>query len=176
MFNLKRAGAVAGAAALTAGLSLMATPASAAVVPEGVGFVETVTLTDDGGVPYTVSVDWNYKYKDPAGTIRVSVPDITIKRSDSAVIDAGEPEDAGLDVHYDVSSHGTVRWTQHVNLDNVDMDAGVDNQWTKNPRNPISDAGDTFIRVRVGTDGDGLGSSDFYYFYQPEGIGTKPAA
>jgi hypothetical protein len=160
--------------------ALFAVPAQAVAptittTPDGVGFIQTATVEDDGGVAYTISVDWNYKYKDPAGATRVSLNPLTITRSDSELADAGLAEDSGLDVHFDVSSHGTVHWTQHVLIDNANMDAGVDNQWSYNPRNPISDASDTFIRVRVGTDGDGLGSSDFVYFYQPEGIGTKPA-
>jgi len=168
---------------IVAGLALIAAsalPAQAApvvgVVADGAGFIETKKLVDDGGVAYYVSVDWNYKYEDPAGKTRVSVNPLKVYRADSELAEAGEPEDAGLDLHADVSSHGTVRWTQHILIDNADMDAGADNVWTYNPRNPISDAGDTFIRVRVGTDGDGKGSSDFEYFYQPEGIGTKPAA
>jgi hypothetical protein len=168
------AGVALSLTALTVGSAQAAVPIT--TTADDVGFIQTATVEDDGGVAYTISVDWNYKYKDPAGATRVSLNPLKITRSDSELVDAGLAEDSGLDVHFDVSSHGTVRWTQHKLIDNADMDYGVDNQWSYNPRNPISDASDTFIRVRVGTDGDGLGSSDFVYFYQPEGIGPKPAA
>ena len=177
MFRRVLAGA--SSAALVAGFALVSTPAQAdvdgTIVPDGVGFIETVTVEDAGGVAYDLKLDWNYKYVDAAGATRVSVNPLCVHRSDAEVIGAGEPEDAGLDIHYDVSSHGTVRWTQHVLLDNVNLDAGKDNVAFFNPRNPISDAGNTFIRVKVGTDGDGLGSSRWVTFIQPAGIGLKPA-
>lgn len=158
------------AAALTlAGLAL-ATPAHAAVVPEELGFVDTQTCEDVGGVPYTVSIDWDFKYDDPAGTRRVSVNPLKIVRDDG---EAGAAADAGVDLHFDVSSHGTVRWTQHKVYSGLDLDAGTDDTLYLNPRNPVSNANDTFIRVSVGTDGDGLGNCPWLTFVQPAGIGLR---
>lgn len=158
------------AAALTlAGLAL-ATPAQAAVVVDGQGFIDTQTCEDAGGIPYTVSVDWNYKYVDPNGTTRVSVNPLVVSRDDG---EAGPAADAGLDLHFDVSSHGTVRWTQHKVYSGLDLDFGIPNQASVNPRNPVSNANDTFIRVSVGTDGDGLGNCPWLTFVQPAGIGLR---
>ena len=41
---------------------------------------------------------------------------------------------------------------------------------TFNPRNAKSDVGDTRIRIKVGTDDDGEGSSRWVYLYQLGGI------
>lgn len=166
----KRIMAAAGAAALTAGLTMLATQAQAAVVPDAQGFIDTQTCEDAGGIPYTVSVDWNYKYVDPAGTTRVSVNPLVIKRDDA---DAGPAADAGVDLHFDVSSNGTVRWTQHKLYNGLDLDFAADDQASFNPRNPVSNASDTFIRVKVGTDGDGLGNCPWLTFVQPAGIGLR---
>jgi len=176
---MKKALGFVSAATLSIGLGLVAIPAQAdpagTITPDGVGFIETVTVEDAGGVAYNVSLDWNYKYVDPAGTTRVSINPLRVHRADAEVIGAGEPEDAGLDIHFDVSSNGTVHWTQHKLLDNVDVDAGQDNVVYFNPRNPVSNADDTYVRVKVGTDGDGLGNSRWVTFVQPGGIGFKPA-
>lgn len=158
------------AAALTITGLIFATPAQAAVVPDGQGFIDTQTCEDAGGIPYTVSVDWNYKYDDPAGTRRVSVNPLVVSRDDG---DAGPAADAGVDLHFDVSSHGTVRWTQHKVYNALDLDFAVDDQASFNPRNPVSNAADTFIRVSVGTDGDGLGNCPWLTFVQPAGIGLR---
>lgn len=141
-------------------------------------FTQTASVEDEGGVLHTFTVKWVKKYKDPAGATRVSVPSLVDKRTDADTVEAGESADAGEDIHFDVSSHGTVRWTQHKNLDGVDLDESTDDQVTLNPRNPLSDANDTFIRVRAGVDGDGAASSRFVYFVQPEGVGipTAPAS
>jgi hypothetical protein len=92
-----------------------------------------------------------------------------VYRSDALTEAGGEPADAQEDIHSDVSSHGTVRWTQHSYI-TVDLDAAADNQVTVNARNPISDANDSFLRVSAGVDGDGAENSPFAYFYQPEGL------
>jgi hypothetical protein len=179
-----------GLAVLGAG-ALFATPAQAAIPADGVyvdtdtdgaGPLDTAdgsilvvkTAKDDGGIPYHFAVKWVKKYRDPAGTLRVSVPSLVVYRSDGDVTAKGQPEDAGADIHFDVRDHGTTI-IQHKNLNNVDLDAAADNRVTFNPRNPVSDVGDTDIRVRAGTDGDGLGASDWVYFVQPEGLPT-PAA
>ena len=168
------------AAALIAAGAVLATPAQAAplVITEPTAadgsITQHATVEDGGGVAHTFTIVWQKKYKDPAGATRVSVPSLVDKRTDADTVDAGESADAGEDVHFDVSSHGTVRWTQHKNLDGVDLDEGTDDQVTFNPRNPISDANDTFIRIRAGVDGDGAASSAFVYFYQPEGVGVTP--
>ena len=155
---------------------LSTVPAHAAIPTDGTtvdpvtkAVTQVQSVEDDGGVKYTISVTWVKKYYDPAGTLRVSVPSLIVYRDDADVVAAGEPEDAGLDIHFDVRNHGTTI-IQHKNLDNVDLDYASDNRASFNPRNPRSDVGDTDIRVRVGTDGDGLGASDWVYFVQPEGL------
>lgn len=172
MFNLKRAGAVAGAAALTAGLSLMAVPASAAVVPEGLGFVDTQTCEDQGGVPYTVSVDWNYKYENAAGNTFVSINPLRINRDDA---DAGPAADDGVDLHFDVQKGAAHTNVQHKVYDGLDLDFAADDQASFNVRNTYSNAGVTRVRVKVGTDGDGLNNCPWLYFVQPAGIQDRPA-
>lgn len=182
----KRAIALAGAAVGTAALSLGLTlPAQAAIpgdgtVPDGVGFIQTKSTTDAGGVKYTISVDWNYKYV-YQGVTRVSVNPLVVYRSDANVLATGNPEDAGLDLHFDVyNSSGTQ--IQHRLYDGIDLDAGPDNKASFNPANPRSNANDpddpndsySYIRVKVGTDADGKGSSPWVIFPQPESIGTKP--
>jgi hypothetical protein len=156
------------AVVLTALGLLIATPAQAAVVPDGQGFIDTQTCEDEGGIPYTVSVDWNYRYIDPAGNTRVSVNPLVVERDDA---DAGAAADAAVDLHFDVYSFGTAK-IQHKRT-TVDLDFAADDQASFNPRNPRSDAGDTYIRVKVGTDGDGLGSCDWLYFDQPAGIDLR---
>jgi hypothetical protein len=181
----KIAASTLGVGALVAVGLLGATPAQAAPVVDESGVVtnpvaadgsitQTAAVEDEGGVLHTFTVKWAKKYKDPAGAIRVSVPSLVDVRTDEDTTEAGESADAGEDIHFDVSSHGTVFWTQHKNLDGVDLDDATDNQVTLNPRNPISDAGDTYIRVRAGVDGDGKKSSRFVYFVQPEGVGVVP--
>ena len=145
---------------------LISLPANAVIVPDDGGFIDTQTCEDGGGIPYTVSVDWNYKYVDAAGTTRVSVNPLVIERDDA---DAGSAADAGVDLHFDVYSHGTNQ-IQHVLIDGLDLDFAADDQASFNPRNPVSDANDTYIRVKVGTDGDGLGNCEWLYFVQPAGI------
>jgi hypothetical protein len=152
--------------------ALVAVPAQAVVVPDDLGFIDKQTCEDDGGVPYKVKVDWNYKYVDPAGTTRVSVNPLVIKRSDA---DAGPAADAGVDLVYRVYSHGTTL-IQSQSFDGFDLDFGVDDQASFNPRNPVSDAGDTKITVIVGTDGDGLGNCPLLTFVQPVGIQFRPPA
>lgn len=145
---------------------LISLPANAEIVPDDGGFIDTQTCEDAGGVPYTVSAHWRFKYEDPAGKTRVSLI-FVVERDDG---DAGPAADAGVDLHWDVSSHGTVRWTQHRIIDGLDLDFAADDQATINARNPISDANDTFLRVKVGTDGDGLDNCEWLYFIQPAGI------
>jgi hypothetical protein len=189
---IKRIIAGAGAVALTAGLSLMAVPAQAAIPADGtttqlgtdpdgagplpapvVSITQVKTAKDAGGVPHTFKVVWGKKYKDPVGKTRVVLA-YTVYRSDALTEAGGEPADAQEDIHHDVSSHGTVRWTQHKYL-TVDLDAFADNQVSVNARNPISDANDSFIRINAGVDGDGAKNTAFQYFYQPEGL-PGPAA
>jgi len=154
---------------------LFAVPAQAAIPADGTttdattGYVTQVkTVKDAGGVPHTFAVTWGKKYKDPAGKTRV-VLSFKDYRSDAATEAGGESADAQEDLHWDVSSHGTVRWTQHRYV-TVDLDAGADNSVYENARNPISDANDSFIRISAGVDGDGAANSPFAYFYQPEGL------
>lgn len=172
------------ASALTVGLGLFAAPAQAAIpadgtVADGLGFIQTKSTADAGGVKYTISVDWNYKYT-YQGVTRVSVNPLVVYRSDANVLATGNPEDAGLDLHFDVyNSSGTQ--IQHKLFDAVDLDAAADNQASFNPANPVSNADDSddpddtfsYVRVKVGTDGDGKGSSPWVIFPQPESIGFK---
>jgi len=129
---------------------------------------ETIKVEDKGGVEYTLSVKWNYKYVDAAGTTRVSVNPLIIKRPDAT---AGPAEDDGVDTHWDVYS-GTSQ-IQHKVYDGIDLDVAADDQVTFNPKNPKSNVGVTKIRIKVGTDGDGLGSSDWVFFNQPAGLPTR---
>lgn len=183
--RIRRILASVGAGALIAlGLGAV-TPASAVVPADGVvvqkdaagnvtGVTETKTVKDAGGVPHTIQAKWGKKYKDPVGKIRV-VLSFTVYRSDALTEAGGEPADAQEDVHWDVSSHGTVRWTQHKYV-TVDLDDAADNQASFNARNPVSDANDSFLRVAAGVDGDGAANSPFAYFYQPEGLPGPAAA
>jgi hypothetical protein len=194
---IKRGIAVAAAAALP--LTLAALPASAAIPTDGVhpdtdtdgagtadtadGSITVVKSTvDEGGVKYTISVKWNYKYV-YQGVKRVSVNPLVVYRSDANVLATGNPEDAGLDLHYDVyNSSGTQ--IQHKLFDAVDLDANADNQASFNPANPRSNANDpddpddpySYVRVKVGTDADGKGSSPWVIFAQPENLPTKAAS
>lgn len=171
----KRIAAAIGVAALPFGLAAL--PAHADVdgtqSTDAAGAItETVSVKDAGGVQYDLSIKWNYRYNDPAGTLRASVNPLKIHRSDVQVIDAGEPEDAGLDLHYDViNPSGTI--IQHRVFDDINLDDGADNVSSHNPRNPKSDADAAKVRVKVGTDGDGLGSSRWVVFYQPAGLPIK---
>lgn len=131
--------------------------------------VEKVSVKDAGGVQYDLSIQWNNRYNDPAGTLRASVSKLKIHRSDAQVIDAGEPEDAGLDLHYDVYNPSGNQ-IQHRVFDDINLDDAADNVATYNPRNPKSGADAAKVRVKVGTDGDGLGSSRWVIFYQPAGL------
>jgi hypothetical protein len=164
--------ATLGGGALAIAGALVAVPAQAEVVPDDLGFIETLDCEDDGGVPYTVSVDWNYKYRDAADNTRVSVNPLVIERDDG---DAGPAADAGVDLTYKVFSHGTTL-IQSRSFDGIDLDFAADDQASFNPRNPISDAGDTKITVIVGTDGDGLGNCPLLTFVQPVGIQFRPPA
>ena len=169
----------------TLGLGLIAVPAEAAIpadgtVPQGVGFVVTKSTVDAGGVKYTIQTDWDYKYV-YQGVTRVRVPRLTVYRSDANVLITGNPEDAGLDLHYDaVNSSGTI--IQHKVYDAVDLDAAIDNQASFNPANVRSNANDpddvddpfSYYRVKVGTDADSKGSSPWVIFDQPPGIGFAP--
>ena len=166
-------------------LALVALPAQAAIpvdgtVAEGQGFVVTKSTVDAGGVKYTISVDWNKKYV-YQGVTRVSVNPLVVYRSDANVLATGNPEDAGLDLHFDaVNSSGTI--IQHKVFDAIDLDAEADNQASFNPANVRSNANDpddpddpfSYYRVKVGTDADGFGSSQWVIFDQPSGIGFAP--
>jgi hypothetical protein len=190
----KVVGGTAAALLLGAGGALLSTPAHAAdpavvppggfsagtVTPDGDGFIVTKRAVDEGGVVYKISVDWNYKYV-YQGVTRVSVNPLVVYRTDEAVTSVGSPEDAGLDLHFDVyNSSGTQ--IQHRLYDAVDLDYGADNKASFNPANPrsnadVADVDDSYsyIRVKVGTDADGKGSSPWVIFPQPEGIQLKPA-
>jgi hypothetical protein len=161
-----------GAAVAALPLSLAALPASAAIPADGPataanGWVETQSVEDGGGIKYTISVDWGSKYVDAAGNTRVSVNPLTVYRPDSTTPKFAV--DDGLDLHFDVRNHGT-SIIQHKVYDGLDLDVKADDQASFNPRNPISDAGNTDIRVKVGTDGDGKPSSVWVYFKQPAGL------
>lgn len=173
----KRVAATVGAVALPIAL-LGVLPAHADVDgtqspgPTAGSIIETVSVKDAGGVQYDLSIQWNNRYNDAAGTLRASVNPLKIHRSDVQVIDAGEPEDAGLDLHFDViNPSGTI--IQHRVYDDINLDDGADNVASFNPRNPKSDADAAKVRVKVGTDGDGLGSSRWVIFYQPAGLPIK---
>jgi hypothetical protein len=162
----------ASALALGAGLSLAAVPAQAVIVPEGNGFVETKKAVDAGGVVHNVSVDWNYLYNFQ-GKTRVSVNPLKVVRTDEAVLKTGNPEDAGLDLRFDVYYSGGSTLQTRV-YDGIDLDEGADNQVSVNPANPLDRPGISSIRVKVGTDADGLGDSPWIYFRQPSGVSFQP--
>lgn len=162
-------GGTSAAAIITAG-AVLATPAQADVVASELGFIDTQTCEDAGGVPYTVSVDWNYKYEDAAGVTRVSVNPLVVERDDA---DAGKAADAGVDLHFDVGDRGFKANVQHKLFDGLDLDFAADDQASFNPRNPRSNAGLTQVRVKVGTDGDGLANCPWLTFVQPSGIGDR---
>jgi hypothetical protein len=176
MLARKIVGILAGAAATVA---LAALPANAAIPADGVttqkdaagattSITEVQTVKDAGGVPHTFKVVWGRVYTDPVGKKRVQLAFVDY-RSDALTEAGGEPADAQEDLHWDVSSHGTVRWTQHKYV-TVDLDAAADNQVSENARNPISDPKKSFIRISAGVDGDGAKNSPFAYFYQPDGL------
>jgi hypothetical protein len=187
LFNKIAARAAALLAAAAIPVALSALPAQAAIpadgtVADGQGFIVTKSIEDAGGVKYTISVDFNYKYT-YQGVTRVSVNPLTVYRSDANVLATGNPEDAGLDLHFDaVNSSGTI--IQHKVYDAIDLDAAADNQASFNPANVRSNADDpddeddpfSYYRVKVGTDGDGKGSSVWVIFPQPAGIGFKAAS
>jgi hypothetical protein len=159
---------------MVAASALVATPAHAVLVPDGVGFQDRRTCEDAGGVLYHILVDWNYKYIDAAGNRRVSVNPLLIRRPDG---EAGPAADAGVDVNFDVYSgraDGTFYLIQRVRYDGIDLDFGVDDSVAFNPRNPLSRALITRIKVQVGTDGDGLANCPWLTFRQPVGIGNQP--
>ena len=160
------------ALALTLGVGAANADSAGTIVTNADGSkTETVAgIPDAGGVKHTFKVTWGKKYKDPAGTIRVQAYDLKVIRSDAATEAGGEPADAGADVYFRVSSHGTVRWTQNKVYDGIDLDFSTDDQVTFNPRNPVSDVGDTFIQIKAGVDGDGLGNTRWVTFVQPVGL------
>jgi hypothetical protein len=173
---------VAAAVALPAGVALsalFAVPAQAAVPADGIvtnadgSKTETKSVLDGGDIKYTISVKWNATYIDAAGAKRVSVNPLVVYRPDS--ITPAFAEDDGVDLHFDVQElrSGSYVNIQHKLFDNIDLDVATDDQASFNPRNPKSNIDDTRIRVKVGTDGDGLPSSAWVYFVQPEGL---PAA
>lgn len=141
-------------------------PAGAVIYKlEDGGKREKLKCEDAGSVPYKVSVDWHKKYRDANLTLRVDVDNLVIRRSDA---DAGPAADAGVDVRMRVYSINTK--IQDLTLDGADLDFGIDDQLTLNPRNPRSRADVTRISVVVGTDGDGLGNCPLLTFYQPPGL------
>jgi hypothetical protein len=178
---LRGAAALAGAAALSIGLALPSQAAIPAdgVVADGEGFLVTKSTTDAGGVKYTIQVDWSHKYT-YQGKTRVSVPRATVYRSDANVLAHGSPEDAGVDLFLRVYSSNTL--IQNKVWDGIDLDAGADNQVSVNPANPVSNAdivgvADAYssVRIKVGTDSDGLGNSPWVVFAQPSGIQFQAA-
>jgi hypothetical protein len=170
-------GLLAAVAAGSFAVALTSAPAQAAIPTDGTttdpvtGAVTQVkSAVDKGGVKHTFKIVWTKEYKDPVGKIRASVPTLTDYRSDELTVAGGESADAGEDVIFAVSSHGTVRWTQYKNFDGIDLDDAADDQVSFNPRNPVSDEGKTFIKIQAGVDGDGAGNTPFVYFYQPAGL------
>jgi hypothetical protein len=155
---------LAGAAGvgLTAGLGLTALPAEATHGPVTI----TRNCEDAGHVPYTVTVKFNYLYRDPAGVLRVSINPMVVKRPDGTAA-----EDAGVDLRLRVYS-GTTKIQDRV-WDGLDLDFAAPNQATFNPRNPRSVPGVSRVLVTVGTDGDGLGNCPVQWFTQPAGLDTR---
>lgn len=165
------------ATALTlAGLAL-ATPAQAVVTQSG-------GCNDGGGVHYSASVDWNYRYESTSG-IRASVSNLRIERLDSEI----RADDAGFDVRIKVYSTNTL--IQNKFFDGYDpaptadavLTAGVQpaHYAVFNPANPISngdvpDVNDTYSKVvlTIGTDADGLGDCTII-FRQPAGLPLNPS-
>ena len=125
---------------------------------------ETVTVEDGGGVDHKISIRWNKKYRDAAGAMRVSVSDLKVERLPGQA----PADDDGVDVHFDVQQGESRKIIQHKVYDGLDL--GADLSVTFNPRNPRSDIGDTRIRIKVGTDDDGLPNSRWVYLYQLGGI------
>lgn len=171
-----------GLAALTAvaglGVSaLIATPANAVTSSGG--------CNDGGGIRYTASVDWNYRYESTNDVIRASVSNLDIRRADTEI----RADDAGFDVRIKVYSTNTL--IQHKFFDGYDSAANDNDTVTTaddfhqavfNPANPVSNgddpasATDTYSKVvlTIGTDSDGLGDCSIT-FRQPAGLPFNPA-
>lgn len=163
MFNFKRVGAVAGAAALTAGLSLVATPASAAGIPntavagtEANTYVRvTERVVDAGGQPFDVSALWTETYRTESGnyrvglTIRINAVGIDLDTSDN-------PGDSGIDATVKVDQGYADGHTKRIQSRTFDT---VSDPFNFNAANPLNRPGGSRVIITAGVDGDGKANS-----------------
>lgn len=155
-------------AALTAAGALIALPAQAVVTQSG-------GCNDGGGIHYSATVDWNYRYESTSG-VRASVSNLDIRRLDSEI----RADDAGFDIRLRVYSTNTL--IQNKVFDGYDPTAGPGYHYVKlNPANPrsngdVPDVADTYSKVvlTIGTDADGLGDCTIT-FRQPAGLPLNPS-
>lgn len=155
-------------AALTAAGALIALPAQAVVTQSG-------GCNDGGGIHYSATVDWNYRYESTSG-IRASVSNLDIRRADSEI----RADDAGFDIRLRVYSTNTL--IQNKVFDGYDpTDQGAYHNVVLNPANPrsngdVPDVADTYSKVvlTIGTDADGLGDCTIV-FRQPAGLPLNPS-
>ena len=174
---IRRASAVLAGLGLTAGLGLAALPAQAVTTSGG--------CNDGGGIRYTASVDWNYRYESVNEVIRASVSNLDIRRADSEI----RADDAGFDITLRVYSTNTLiqkkifdGYDPTLNTNGTATTADDFHQVILNPANPRSngddpaDAGDSYSKVvlTIGTDADGEGNCTIT-FRQPAGLPFNPA-
>lgn len=163
-------GGVSAAALALGGLALGAAPAQAAT-----NVVQNGSCVDGGGVLYSASIKWNYRYVGTGDVVRASVSDLEIRRSDTEVRADDSGFDVGIKVYNGSPSGSTL--IQNKFFDAYDPAAGPGYHYAKfNPANPVSN-GDrvgvndsySFVVVKVGTDSDGFGDCTIT-FKQPDGL------
>lgn len=154
------------AAALTVGGLALATPAQA------VGEIrQSRSCNDGGGVLYQARIQWNYTYRDRAGTRRVSVNPLQFG--------TGEDTDgAAIDNRIRVYSYHVAHDHLHKIQDRIHFagedgnDSELVNDVQANPKNPTDHPGRSKVTVVLGTDGDGLDNCKVT-FLQPAGLPFK---
>ena len=168
---IRRALAALAGLGLTAGLALTALPAQAVT--------QAGACNDGGGIRYTASVDWNYRYEvrqrcDPGQRVQPR-----IRRADSEI----RADDAGFDVALRVYSTNTL--IQNKFFDGYDPAASghsYHHGHCLNPANPRSNGDDpagiadsySKVVLTIGTDSDGQGNCTIT-FRQPDGLPFNPA-
>lgn len=168
---IKRAIALAGAAALTAGLSLMATPASAAGIPntavagtEANTYVsETRLVTDGGGQQFRIKVLWTETYRTEAGNYRVGVK--VFINATGIDLDEDGPGDGGTDAKV-TTWQGYADLTRLVRIQTKVIDGGSD-PLTVDNSNPLNRPDRSRVEVEAGVDDDGHRNSLKETFVQP---------
>jgi hypothetical protein len=142
------------------------------------GVLQTATCRDGGDIAYKITLKWNYLYVDAAGVTRASLSNLVISRAWDSRAD-----DEGIDLHFDVYQNppGTqpLVQIQHKLYDGLELIEGSgtarDHTVAFNPRNPISNPADSFLRIKVGTDNDGKTNCPWIYFIEPSGLKLNTA-